>query len=666
MTSYLLSTTCDMADQDVSRPPVPLIAGLTLMYIYFASLKCLVSGLPVLTVFSIVQLLAFGSGAYRTVTLGAVALHVAYYLARPSSVLYLFFSLACWTSVVVLSLVYYPILRTRLRPARDYIKRKITKLEERIAHWEWPLLNLDEKGYLRLLGGASVDILDGSIVFTNVDFAYRVDAFTTVLAKLDTVRIRVGRDVALGELSVNLRGHGHTVEMTQPRLKPVRTMSVDIKADSRKLPPVDSEVSSRPIVLKKTGSRTPPVLPPRRQVTEPIDQTEDLELQQAIKESLASAKNSSRVSLNGDTAEPTRTSLEGRSEIDSELQSLYPEEDAESDAYFRKVLEDNAVKHKVDTTAPIGQGNLDAKAAFANQLKDKLEETLRATEAKHSPQIRLRQLLNLIPWWLKLPPGPLLTRLILSPIIWLHPLKIKTVAVSGTGKRITNILERCGVSRAHPDPEIFRLVRKVIIWLERGDVSLILTDIQVNGYVPLARDPVATADIKASRPTAYRNTGGEEDLLAQLEAIQGTVQMPTYLLPNHEAYFPETPRCKLFYSVLLSMPAVFNKELLIIGAAFLKAITMIDMKQDAASRPPPSVHLNGNFSLRGLGTSLRQAAGDIAKQKSVQWGVGSERLAKYVNKISKWMRTVHADVGGKGEIEFDLIKLRRKRDGKEV
>lgn len=346
-----------------------------------------------------------------------------------------------------------------------------------------------------------------------------------------------------------------------------------------------------------------------------------------------------------------------------------------TDEALQAALDENSIHHaaSLDVNQPFD--DTDTKAAIAASLED--QSNLYAAQASDEQTIHLSDILRRIPWWLKITPGPLVTRLILSVLAWSHPIKIVSVAATSTGKRITNLMESSGLKKAHPNQEIFRLIRKVFLWLEAGDISVILSDISVLPHIPISADNDINIEVRAREPTAYRKTyvnSATEEVLAKIHGLKFSVKVPTFLLPNHESLIPKTPRSSIPFSVLLSLPGVFNRELLTIGAAFIKATTMMDLRHTAQNRPAPvlpslsAATVGGpgggspsdKFSFKSFGLAVKQAAGDLAKQKGVQWGVRDAELAKWTAKFAGLLKVMRVDVGTQGEIPLDLYKLRRQ------
>ena len=51
---------------------------------------------------------------------------------------------------------------------------------------------------------------------------------------------------------------------------------------------------------------------------------------------------------------------------------------------------------------------------------------------------------------------------------------------------------------------------------------------------------------------------------------------------------------------------------------------------------------------------MKQAAGDLAKQKGVQWGVRDKEIAKWVGKFAGLMRWINVDIGGQVHLPITI------------
>lgn len=790
-----------------------ILAAAGLIYLYFTlSFRCVLSGLPLLIGLVIQYIMENETASqYSYLTGGAlVILNISYWISSTSFVLYPIFTISTWLSVTVIAFWRYDSLYARLRPIKDLTVREIARFETKVANFRWPLLDFDGQGILALTG-ASLVLSQMTFTITGIDFSFEVDADTKIVAKIETIRIRLCRDISIGDVFLNIRGDG-TPASEHKSFTPVSragtTSSVasgssGIQAEGqsirtsgspsplRKLPPAPSgngEVTA-PKLLKRDPSVSntapppplPPRLPPRTEVAEVEtasgnssssitaneDEQEREDLRRAIEASLEQplldpnslqtefvgtsdfhARQLGHSSCSSSSSLPRTASLDppggsvdappsenqffsaaSAESSDPVTSHFYPKTDETDSETLKAVFDEGAIHHSSTNDAPEFNES-DTKAAIAASLQD---QTAYHKSLPRERRIKLSDIVAKIPWFLKIAPGPLVTRLILSPIVWLHPLSIATVAATGTGKRITNLMETSGLKKAHPNQEIFRLIRKVFLWLEAGAISLVLENISIRPHIPLSAEHDVRIEIKASEPTAYRNThtldrlkhseshsssatasqsisrsssltekvggvggestgrddnddnkddGGKDQILAKIHAISTTFHLPAYLLPNHTSLIPTTqgPRGTIPFDVLLSLPGVFNGELLTIGAAFVKATTMMDLKHTAQSRPGPVLPYThhhssnttagagrgGHFSFKSLGLAMRQAAGDLAKQKGVEWGIRDAELAKWTAKLARWMRVIKVDVGAKGEIPLDLyrLKLRARLGGK--
>ncbi|CCG82494.1 protein of unknown function [Taphrina deformans PYCC 5710] len=701
-----MSNNVDLSDSSRAL----ILAAVGLVYLYFTlSFRCLGAGLPVLIGLSLHWLMEHPALLKQTRSLLAafVFTNFTYWISSTSYILYPICASFIWSTILGISCYRFEVFRKPLATVNQFGARKVQEFENKVNNFRWPILDFDGKGILAFTG-STLDLSQMTFIISGIDFSFEVDQHTKIIARVETLGLRLARDVTVKEIYLNVRGDGTPPSEAKSFSTPVRTntsasvasrTSVETSVSStsvgsdhgsplRKLPPLPPVTSDSPHLLglrsnTATSTSTPPPLPPRLPprkssnasvsalpINDYEDTDEEADFKRAVEASLAdhpvSTSTTTKADHNPDhilATDPevgsTTNASPSRTASDS---SFFHVGDDTEDAGLRAALDESAIHHSSSIEDP-DHNDFDMKAAIAASLED---QTAYHKKNMRERRIRLSELLAKIPWWLKITPGALVTRLILSPIIWLHPITVSSVAGTGTGKRITNLLETSGLKKAHPNQEIFKLIRKVFLWLESGDVSLVLNDITVRPHIPLSADHDVRIDVRAAEPTAYRNSNGTEEILAKIHAISASLSIPIFLLPNHEQFIPTSPRSSIPFSILLSMPGVFNRELLTIGAAFAKATTMMDLRHTAQSRPSPafpSLHRasggTSQFSFKSLGLAVKQAAGDLAKQKGVEWGVRDAEIAKWTAKLARLMSLVKVDVGGQGEIPVDLYKLRR-------
>ena len=632
---------------DPKKYSLYILSGLALVYAVSISFRCYVSGLPVL----ICMLIHWSwSSKYpyeespRLATALFLILNLTYYVFSSSPILYPIFASYAWLSSLSIAVYRFQRIRKVFLPLAHVIQRKVAQIEESVALYIWPLLDFDGQGILALKG-STIELSTMSFNIKGIDLSYQVDEDTKIVAKLDNIKVRIGREVSIGEMYVNIKGDGYAVpELSFPPLSRRSTVS------NASAGPMPDTVTSPDLATPNSSSspnpqgKVPPKLPPRRPTASDL-QNDD------------TPPGTSRVS------EDTVRSTGSVSMHDPRF--FYPEDDETNDSAMRDALAESAVQHSSDVSNP-EYNEHDLKAAISASLQD---EASKHATSKEASSIELHTIIERIPWYLKIVPGPLLTRLVLAPVIWLHPIKVSSIACTTTGKRLTNIMEASGFKKAHSNPEIFRLIRKIFVWLESDDISIILSDIVARPNVPLASDQDVRIDVHAKEPTMYKTTQVAEEILAKIDAVTMTFKLSIFLLPNHDDYIPSRPRSSVPLNLVFSLPGVFNRELLTIGAAFVKASTMLDLQRTAQSRtlPPGPLGNPQQFSFRSLGLAVKQAAGDLAKQKGVQWGIRDNEIAKWVSKFAKMMKWVKVDVGGTIEIPVDVLGIRRevarKREG---
>lgn len=234
-----------------------------------------------------------------------------------------------------------------------------------------------------------------------------------------------------------------------------------------------------------------------------------------------------------------------------------------------------------------------------------------------SQSIRVTTLQQISPPWLRrfLHRLPFLLRLLLMPLSHLHPIRISSICIAGSGGWMTNVLqEHLFKHHGSEDSQIRKLQQKVSSYLASANLCLQLTEVDAIGQVPLSaafdiNNYLQFNDINAHRIEPDTDT---VESIIRLGGADASVSVPSFLLPHHEHLLPARPDMRdlqdqqeeadladgkpktvqaekelkkmkqdevdIHISVHVRLPAWFDQSLLNFIAALVKASKVIDME----------------------------------------------------------------------------------------
>ncbi|KAI1339184.1 hypothetical protein F5Y15DRAFT_80944 [Xylariaceae sp. FL0016] len=257
--------------------------------------------------------------------------------------------------------------------------------------------------------------------------------------------------------------------------------------------------------------------------------------------------------------------------------------------------------------------DLNLRAAVSAHIHDKPtiahppRKSIRLTTLAHNKHPKIKLFLHRLPF---------LYRLLLNPISYFHPIFIKSLTSTGSGRWFVSLMKKHFFKHyTSSDAEIRRLEGRISAWLADANFAVGLSDLYCTGHVPMDTDfdiecKFKIADLKAHRtlPEAVNLTQ-----VIHLGGADATFTLPSFMLPHHEHLMPTkltdfeemrllneieeargTPKAVQLQQDLKRrqrdetaikisahghLPAMFDQELLNFAAATVKATKVIEVEK---------------------------------------------------------------------------------------
>lgn len=360
----------------------------------------------------------------------------------------------------------------------------------------------------------------------------------------------------------------------------------------------------------------------------------------------------------------------------------------------------------------------------------------------HPPQrsVKVTTLQKLTPPYIRtfLHRLPLLLRLLLAVLSYFHTIFISAITVAGSGLYMNAMIgQEFFKNYTEGNAELRRIERRIARWVADANFAVEMTDITSLAQVPLNSTFNITTYLRFADVMAHRTLPeqGSTEQVVRLGGADATFTFPTYLLPHHEHIIPpkasqralddlaqevdgaqnkpeevqrkgaleqaEKDEANIEMSVHVSLPAVFDQDLLNFVAALVKATKVIEIEKSshtdepmivleasnatdseaddtasiasgdtgsietpASSVSPTSTRFK-NFA-RAVQKSAREGlknTGDSMKKAAIGGVINDRWIAKLVGKIASKLEGAQGDVGYSGTIP---VKLEMYRPGKGV
>ena len=599
--------------------------------------RWLISGTPVL---SLVLLLGASRGDTILPTWTILAtLNLAYAVASTSWLLYALLTAVTYPAIV-LACVFQFELAARL--VRRSLRKALTQLQfvhDTIALFDIPALEIDvDVDGLMVVRALTVSLSTLTVVAHGLEVGIKLSDDMELAICTERVDIRLFRGITISDCFANLKGGAY--EMTFGELEPSER-DEDGDALMVEATPILQAAGARPRMVK-------------------------------MKSQMAGGKDMKNTDPKAGWAS---------------MRKLSPDDQSASDQYDRML---KYIRESSDIYRFRQELDLDSRTDLRAAICSKLQTT---PTVPHPPQrsIKVTTLQNLSrPSTRRIMHRlPMLLRLLLNPISYLHPVTITSITAAGSGKWISHMLKRHLFKEySESSKELRRLETRVLSWLADANFAFELNDITGLASVPFISTFDIIASLRFSDVVAYRSLVDEVALeqVVRLGGADATFTIPSYLLPHHEHLLPPVPstedkaqleqeaqgaegkpkevqaerkldqaerdEANVKISAHVQLPACFSQELLNFIAALVKATKVVELEKDPGAL---DAKLSG---IKEFGQAISKSMKDGMKKTVVDGVISDKWIAKMVGKVTRNLETAQGDVGYTGDIPVKLEKYR--------
>lgn len=573
--------------------------------------------------------------------------NLAYAIASTSWLLFWVFTVLCYPTIFLTSLFHFKIVGTLTRLMMRAFIRHVLFVDDKIALFNIPALEIDtEVNGLLVLRGITFSLSTLSFLIHGVEVGIKLSDDLELAIQTETVKVSLFKSIEVGDCYASLKGGqyematGHMAEKSVEKDGDtlVAAISPDLKAT----------LGSRPELVKMKSEMTNEK-PPKDSL--PKAAIKDVERQTPQKDSAGGQYRRLLESI-----DDTSTIRQARRSIEKQRQN------------------DN---EPVKATDPVDMHAL--RAAICSELHSKPSvpnpptRSVKVTTLQKVTSPRVKHFLHRL---------PMLLRLLLSLLSYLHPVTISSITATASGRWIRAMLiENMFKEYSDSDSELRDFNRRISAWVSDANFIVTLGTMVGHAQVPLNSTQHINCRLEFKDVVAYRML--PEDVRPNqafsLSGADAVFAVPTFLLPHHEHLVPSAPikrpvgemakgaedepgdhklpdleqddkdEAAVKMSVHVRLPAIFSQELLDFIAILAKASKLVEMEQ--AMSPTE----DGENKLRDLtgALNLKMKYGFAkAVLASDQW------LARLTGKIMKGLEEVSGDVGYSGDIPVGLGSYR--------
>jgi hypothetical protein len=513
-------------------------------------------------------------------------LNLVYAVAATSWLLYWVFAAFCYPAVLLACLCQFDAAAKRARWAFRTLLRDLQFINDKIAFFNLPALEIDtDVNGLMVIRGVTFSLSTLTVTAHGVEVGVKLSDDMELAIQTEKVTVSLLRMIEIDDVYANVKGG--EFEMTFGTLD---SNTHNANGDA-------IMVTDTPL-LRAASAAIDGTKPGRQQM-------------KAAMVDGAAPK---------DTSDPTEV-------IDSIL-TLSPDEDTARVTYkralreikdtcttnmARKTLENLARDEEADK-AFNHNNESDMRAAICASIHDQASiphppsKSVRVSTLQNSSSPRVKKFLHRL---------PLLLRVLLYPLSYFHPIIIKSVTTTGSGKWFVNLMQHHLFKHyASQDNEIRRLESRISTWMADAKFAIELGPINCMAQVPINTIHEIVCTLKIEDFIAYRAEAESMSLtqVVRLGGADATASIPSFLLPHHEHILPRKPTAademeqeqviadaqgmpntvqaeraleqlkkdetNITISAHAHLPACFDQELLNFAAALVKATKVIEMERD--------------------------------------------------------------------------------------
>jgi hypothetical protein len=544
----------------------------------------LFSGTPVLTYLILVG----ASRGYRILpflhlwTLLAT-INLFYSVACTSWLLNAFYTAGCWPAIFITCLFQFEIAGRFARKKLRTILSQLHFVNDKIALFNIPALEMDvDVAGLLVVRGLTISLSSLTFEAHGVELGIKITDDMELAIQVESVKVFLFRRIECSDMFVNLKGGIY--EMTFGKLEE-QTQDSDGNALMNEDTPL----------LRAASANADGAYPNPSKV----------KMTEVMTDGKSPQNSSAETMLNSVT-------------------TLMPDHD-DAIVMFNEVMEN------IESTNAINKIRKELERNDNEQYTKNLK-TLRAAICSHlhdTPSVphpphrsvRVSTLKNSTPPSIKRFQHrfPLLLRLLLGPISYLHPISFSSITGTASGLWIRHmLLDHIFKGHSEGDRDIRNLEARLSAWLTDANFALEMDDIIGLAQVPIMTDYKINCFLGIKDILIYR-TLPKQVLLKEAVRLGGadaTFTIPTFLLPHHEHILPPKPTAddksnmkedienadgtpqqflaekeldqlekdetNVEMSVHLKLPASLDQELLNFVAALVKATKLVEMEKDPA------------------------------------------------------------------------------------
>ncbi|KAH7119593.1 hypothetical protein B0J11DRAFT_551761 [Dendryphion nanum] len=497
-----------------SLPNIFIGATLLLAVVFAWPRRWIVSGAPLLTY----AILLGESYEHRIVPFVPVwtifsTLNLIYAVASTSWLLYWVFAGFCYPTLLVVCLFQFDATADFARRSlRKTILRDLHFIRDKIAFFDLPALEIDtDVNGLLAIRGVTLSLSTLTLVAHGVEVGIKLSDDIELAIQTDKVTVSLFRDIEIDDVYANVKGG--ELEMTFGHIVP------NAYSDDDEL-----MVSDTPILRAASV---------------------------ALEGTLASSASMVKEMTDSN---PPKDSADTQSAFET-VTKLSPDEEkagAKYDEMLRNIAETSSIamakqslrdaSRKSEISSSLDQDNIDdLRAAICGAIHDNPSiphppsKSIRVSTLRKTSHPQVKKFLHRL---------PLLYRLLLSPLCYFHPVKIKSVTAASSGKWFVSLVRQYLFKQyTEQDTEIRKLEARISAWLADANFAVELGSIHSTAQFPINTNYDIECHFKIGDVMAYRTLRDGVDLkrVVQLGGADAVLSIPTYMFPHHEHIMPAEP-----------------------------------------------------------------------------------------------------------------------------
>ncbi|KAH7024492.1 uncharacterized protein B0I36DRAFT_376469 [Microdochium trichocladiopsis] len=445
------------------------------------------------------------------------AVTLTYAVCSTSWLLYLVFTGLCWPTILVTCLRQFDAPgRLARRLLRKVFLRNLHFINDQIGLFNIPALEIDtEVKGLFVVRAITLSISTMTLVAHGVEAGIKLSDEIELAIQTDKVVVRLFRDIHVDDVYANVKGGDWEVtfgDLAYGKSEPSGDPDDFIARDTAIL-------RAATTALDGTFSR------PKRASTMVRTMTADRQPVEAQDQSSAFS------SVKTLSSNETLANREHEEMIEMIYETSLITQAKES---LRK-----AVKQDDETPGKLDLDNMnDMRAAVCAHIHNSPSiphpptTSIRVSTLSKTSYPRVKEFLHRL---------PLLYRLMLSPLCYLHHTKLQSVTVAGSGKWLVVLMRKYLFKHySSRDSEIRKLEERISAWYEDATFALELGPVSGEASFPVSTKYDIQCHLKVSDVLAYRVLPAATQLeqVVRLGGGDALLTIPTFLFPHHEHIFP--------------------------------------------------------------------------------------------------------------------------------